>query len=109
MQFLLLLLFVQATLLAQQKREGLPRLEGTDSQRVWAAIIREVALSELRLIAENGKVKASEAACNILAEKTAKWWIEHWNTRGADLVRQHMQEADIEFDDIADLLRKGIK
>jgi hypothetical protein len=97
------------SLLARQKREGLPRLEGSDSQRVWAAIIREGALSELRLIAENGKLKASEAACDILAEITAKWWIEHRGIRGADLVRDRMQEKDTEFDDMADLLRKGTK
>lgn len=94
------------SLLARQKREGLPRLEGTDAQRVWAAIVRESALSELRLIAENGKKRASEAALGLLEEESAKWWIEHRNIRAADLVRQRMQEEDEEFGDLSDLLRK---
>lgn len=94
------------SLLARQKREGLSRLEGTDPQRVWAAIIREGVLSELGLVAENGKARASEAALAVLEEESAKWWIEHRNVQGADLVRQRMEEIRNEFDGISDLLRK---
>lgn len=99
----------------QADEQGLPRLSGSEKQVAWASEIREAAIPQIQIGAQSIQVSDlySEAAREelrlaiarvaneMIANESAKWWIDNRHFSWKDAIRQDLGKRGAELAPLA--------